>query len=226
VRVVGAWSLDGDALVGDVPVEAALVVASGPDRPLRVARKAGPVHTGSIDLTVPRSPAVVSVEFVAREASLAARARYGLPLTGEAGSRPALSDLLLIEPTEPLPTSLEAAVQRARGTTRVASGSRLGVFWEIYPPGGGPYDFRLSVRLRDDRGGFWSGLGAALGLSDRGPGAVALEWVEPVPAQAAIHPRALVLQLPDLPAGAYMLELELVLPDSRRARTERPIVVE
>jgi phage tail protein X len=55
---------------------------------------------------------------------------------------------------------------------------------------------------------------------------VALEWTESIPAQTTVLPRALLLQLPDLPAGTYVLELEMVLADSRRARVERPIVVE
>ena len=175
---------------------------------------------------MPWRPAVVSIEALARQARLAGRARYGLPLAGPAGRRPALSDLLLMDPAAALPGSLEEAVSRARGTTRTKSGAPLGVFWEFYPPGGGPYDVRLSMRLKDDRGGFWKGLGAALGLTGRKPGAVALEWTESIPAQTTVLPRALLLQLPDLPAGTYVLELEMVLADSRRARVERPIVVE
>jgi hypothetical protein len=186
----------------------------------KVAR--GPL--GSLAVTVPWAPAVVSVEALAVDAGLAGRARYGLPIAGAAEARPALSDLLLIDPAEPLPSSLDEAVPR--GTTRVDPGATLGVFWELYPPGGGPYQVRWSMRLRDDGGGFWKGLGAALGLGERRAGTVALEWVEPVPLGADLHSRSLVLQLPDLPAGAYALELEAVLPDSRRARVERRIVVE
>ncbi|MGH7558722.1 MAG: hypothetical protein ACREMD_13270, partial [Gemmatimonadota bacterium] len=162
----------------------------------------------------------------AAEAGLAGRARYGLPLAGPAERRPALSDLLLIDSVAPLPRSLEEAAPRARGTARVDPGGSVGVFWELYPPGGGPYEARLSIRLRDERGGFWKGLGAALGLTERQGGSVALEWIEPISAGAAVQPRALVLALPDLPAGSYALELEVVLPDSRRARVERRIVVE
>jgi hypothetical protein len=102
----------------------------------------------------------------------------------------------------------------------------MGVFWELYPPGGGPYQVRWSLRLRDDRGGFWKGLGAALGLASRAGGSTALEWVEPVPGGLDYAPRTLVLTLPELPPGDYALELEAVFPDSRRARVERPIVVE
>ena len=105
-------------------------------------------------------------------------------------------------------------------------GGSVGVYWELYPPGGGPYDLRWSLRLRDDRGGFWRGLGAALGLGGEAGGSTALEWMEPVPGGTAPAPRTLVLTLPDLPPGDYTLELEAVFPDSRRARVERPIVIE
>ncbi len=236
--VVAGWSLPADSLGGSsrgspadpsargAPVEAALVVSAGPEAPFRLARLREWGVSGTLVLTAPWSPAVVSVEALAMEAGLAGRARFGLPLAGPAGRRPAVSDILLIDPAEPLPRSLEEAVPRARGTTRVDPGGPVGVFWELYPPGGGPYEARFSMRLRDERGGFWRGLGGVLGLTDRRGGSVALEWVEPVPGGATVQPRALVLALPDLPAGAYALELEVVLPDSRRARVERPIVVE
>ncbi|HET9582384.1 MAG TPA: hypothetical protein VFP76_06170 [Gemmatimonadota bacterium] len=226
-RVVAAWSLPADSLTGpDHPVRTALAVAAGPDGPVRLARKVVREAAGFLAASAPWAPAVVSVEAWSPEADLAARARYGLPIEGAVGARPALSDLLLIDPTEPLPVSLEVAQPRARGTTRVGSGSTLGVYWELYPPGGGRYAVRWSLRLRDNRGGFWRGLGAALGLADAAGGATAIEWVEDLPADAAVAARALALTLPELPSGAYVLELEAVLPDSRRARAERRIVVE
>ncbi|HKY61255.1 MAG TPA: hypothetical protein VJP59_09610, partial [Gemmatimonadota bacterium] len=225
-RIVAGWSVPADSLPPDARVEAALVIASDPESPFGVARKESRGRSGTLAATASWEPAVVSLEVLAVEVGLAGRARYGLPLAGPAGKRPALSDILLIDADGPLPGSLEEAAPRARGNARVAPGESVGVFWELYPPGGGPYEVRLSMRLRDERGGFWNGLGAVLGLADRGTGSVGLEWVEPVPAGAAAHARSVVLQLPDLPAGAYALELEAVLPDSRRARAERPIVVE
>jgi tetratricopeptide (TPR) repeat protein len=232
-RVVAGWSLPADSLAGspeapsnDAPVEAAVAVSANPaDLPV-LAWMEGRRSSGTLAVTVPWAPAVVSVEALSLEAGLAARARYGLPITGPSGARPALSDLLLIDPAAPLPRSLEEAVPRARGTTRLDPGASMGVFWELYPPGGGPYQVRWSLRLRDDRGGFWKGLGAALGLASRAGGSTALEWVEPVPGGLDYAPRTLVLTLPELPPGDYALELEAVFPDSRRARVERPIVVE
>ncbi|HET6341323.1 MAG TPA: hypothetical protein VFG78_03980 [Gemmatimonadota bacterium] len=233
-RVVAGWSLPADSLTGspessaaeDAPVQAALAVASGPEEDPVLVRTEARAASGALALTVPWAPAVVSVEALAGQAGLAGRARYGLPFAGPAGRRPALSDLLLIDAAGSLPGSLEEAIPRTRGNTTVIPGASVGVFWELYPPGGGPYEVRLSIRLRDERGGFWNGLGAAFGLTHRRPGSVTLEWVEPVPAGTAPHARSIVLQLPDLPAGAYALELEAVLPDSRRAGAERRIVVE
>jgi len=237
-RIVAGWSLPADSLdrwtrssaaepsVSEVPVQTAVAISTGPHDPALIVRKVVRGPSGSLAVTVPWGPAVVSVEALALEAGLAGRARYGLPMAGPASARPALSDLLVIDPAEPLPRSLDEAVPRALGRTRVEPEASIGVFWELYPPGGGPYQVRWSMRLRDDRGGFWNGLGAVLGLGERRAGTVALEWVEPIPAGADVHPRALVLQLPNLPAGAYALELEAVLPDSRRARVERRVVVE
>jgi hypothetical protein len=203
-----------------------MAIAAGPDDSPVLVRDVARGPSGSLAVTVPWAPAVVSVEALAVEAGLAGRARYGLPIAGAARARPALSDLLLVDPTEPFPRSLEEAIPRARGTTRVDPEAPIGVYWELYPPGGGPYEVRWSLRLRDDRGGFWRGLGAALGLAGPVGGSTALEWIEAVPTGLAIAPRALALTLPNLPAGTYALELKAVLPDSRRARVERRIVVE
>ncbi|HEY7600970.1 MAG TPA: hypothetical protein VIB60_00555 [Methylomirabilota bacterium] len=237
-RVVAGWSVPADSLVGrlgippappsvgDGAVRAALAVSREPADVPVLARKEARGSSGTLAVTVPWAPAVVSVEMLALEAGLAARARYGLPISGPSGERPALSDLLLIDLAAALPRSLEEAVPWVRGTTRLDPGASIGVFWELYPPGGGPYEVRWSMRLRDDRGGFWRGLGAALGLAGRAGGSTALEWMEPVPAGPSPVPRTLVLSLPDLPAGTYALELEAVFPDSRRAWVERQIVVE
>jgi hypothetical protein len=225
--LVAGWSLPVESLPAGAVVDATLVVAAGPDGPAWTVRSAVAETSGALVVTAPWTPAVASVEALAGKAGLAARARYGVPLPSPAGLRPALSDLLLLDPAEPGgPDSLAEAIPRTRGSAVVRARGAVGLFWELYPPGGGPYEARFSLRLRDERGGFWRGLGAALGLADPVGRSTALEWVEPIPAGPAVVPRYLVLTLPDLPAGAYALELEVALSDSRRARAERTIIVE
>lgn len=241
--VVAGYDLSRDTLPAGAEVEAALIVGTDPDRAPGVARARTALPTGAISLETAWSPAVVSVEArVSQEgvsAGIAGRARYGLPL-GEPIGRPAAwaaSDLLLLDRPDPLPGSLAAAIPRARGSTRVSSGEQVGLYWEVYPPDGrvteevtrlpaegSPRRAVFSLRLRDERGGFWRGLGEALGLVDRRGGEVALEWIETVP-PGTVYPRALAVTLPDLPPGAYALDLEVRFDGSRPARASRSILV-
>jgi len=153
-RVVAGWEMDRDSTPEGIVIEAALVVAPGPDDEPAVDRRRVSAATGALDVVVPWRPAVVSVEAVAREASRAGRARYGLPVSGPPGARPAVSDLLLLRVgDENLPPTLDAAVEHVRGSPVVEPGETVGLFWEVYPPGGGTREATVSVGLMDERGG-------------------------------------------------------------------------
>ncbi|MDX1623811.1 MAG: hypothetical protein R3199_07500 [Gemmatimonadota bacterium] len=204
--VVAGFALEPDSVAADAPVEAALVVAAGPDAPPEIARsmEAGPA--AAIADTVPWAPAVVSVEALARREGLAGRARYGLPIRTGSERAAAVSDLLLLDRAEPLPGSLDEAAPRARPTTRVGSGEAVGVYFEIDPPAGAERA-EITLAVRDERGGFWHGLGSALGLVEQAGGGAGLSWVETVAADAGPIPRTLAVELPRLPEGRYALEL-------------------
>jgi hypothetical protein len=233
-RVVAAWELDAEIEWGAERVspppdpqgappagpepEAALLVARDPDAPAAAARAR--CRSCALVVDVPWESAVVSAE--ARAGRLAGRARRGLPLREL--ERPPVSGVLLLERPEPLPASLDSAVPFARRSYRVRSGERIGVFFELYPPEGSR-SAEISITLRDERGGFWRGLAAGLGLSGRRHGEVAISWIEEFPAGTAVLPRALALDLPPLPAGAYALELAVTLPDATPSVATLPLEV-
>lgn len=219
--VVAGWTLEPDSLPADATVEGAVVVSEGPGRPHRAGRVVGVGPAGSAAVAVARRPAVVGVEALAASAEVAGRARYGLPLP--ARSRPAVSDLLLIEPGPP-PAALEEAIPRARGSEAVGPGETVGLFFEIYPPPRGPREARIAVGLRDERGGFLRALGRALGGGTERR-TVALEWEEPLPAGAATVPRAVTIELPDLPAGDQAIVVEVRFAGRTPVRAERTIRV-
>jgi len=206
-------------------VEAALVVDPGPDGAShagrRIATRRGGAR-GALTVEVPWASAVVSVEARAAERRLAARDRRGLEVPVE---RRAVSDLLLLAGTDPLPTSLDEASARARGSDRVRPGEELGVYFEIYPPAGAGGPARITLGLRDDRGGFWRGLGAALGIGAGRAGGVHLAWSEEIAPGTTAHPRALVVSLPALGPGEYALTLEVELAGGTTFRTERRLRV-
>ncbi|HUP19357.1 MAG TPA: hypothetical protein VM778_05315, partial [Gemmatimonadota bacterium] len=161
-------------------------------------------------------------EVRAAAARLAARARHGLSLPS--AGRPAVSDLLLLAPGAPLPEGLEGAAAGARGHARVAPGERLGIYWEAYPPPS-PGEVRWSLALRDERGGFWRGLGGALGLARRAGGEVGLEWSEAAPSGGTL-PRAVDLALPaGLPEGDYALVLTARFAGHSAVTAERAVRV-
>lgn len=205
--VVAAYDLDG--------ADAALVVATGPDDDPEIERATE--DRRALRVEVPWRPAVVSLE--ARAGRRAARARYGLRLP----SKPAaVSDLLLLSPGAALPSDLDEAVSRARRTARVRPREEVGVFFELYPPPGADAA-RLSVSVRDDRRGLGRRIAALFGGG--GERGAALSWSEPLPPWTAVLPRAVVVSLPDLPAGRHTLLLEVELTGGLRATVERAIEV-
>lgn len=223
--VVVAFALDPLSVPGAAEVEAALVIATDPDTEPRIARRREEGATGVVVDTVPWAAAVVSVEALAREERIAGRARYGLPIDGSPDRRPAVSDLLLLAGRGAPPDSLAAALSRVRPTTRVRPGVPLVLYFEIYPPPGAR-SARISLALRDRRGGFWRGLGAALGVVDADRDAVATAWSESLPGDPAVHPRSLTVELPELPPGSYSIELAAEFGEDGAAVRRRSITVQ
>jgi hypothetical protein len=223
--VVASWQATDSIPEGD-PVEAALVIASGPTEPPHTAHNRTRESRGVLELQVPWTPSIVSVEALAPETGRAARARYGLPISGAGTRRPVVSDLLLLDSPGDLPGSLEQAVPRARSSTDVWSNERLGIYWELYPGTGRPHEVSIAVALKDERRGFWRKLGSTLNLAGDHSDSVALEWTESIPVGTFVYPRALEVSLPELPPGEYTLELTVRFADSSRAVANRTIIVE
>ncbi len=223
--VVAGWEVSDSIRAGD-PVEASLVVTSEPTELPHATQYQTTEPRGVLELQVPWAPSIVSVEALAPEAARAARARYGLPISGAPTRRPVVSDLLLLESPGELPASLEEAVPRARGSTHVRSGERLGVYWELYPGTGRPHEVAIAVALKDERRGFWRKLGSTLNLAADHTDSVALEWNESIPVGTFVYPRSLEVSLPELSAGEYTLELTVRFADSSRVVANRAIIVE
>ena len=220
--VVAGWALPADALAPAASAEGALLVSAGPDVPFRVARAGGTAAGGALQVRVPWGRAVVGVEVMAD--GIAGRWRSGLELPASRPGPPAVSDLLLLDHDGTLPASLGEAVPRARATPTVLPGERLGVFWEAYPgleEAVGPVTIALALHSLET--GLGARLARALRLADAPPGAE-LRWRESLP-PAAVAPRAVILQLPDLPPGRYVLELELTWPEGRRGVARREVSV-
>jgi hypothetical protein len=208
ILVVG-WEFPRDALPDSLDEprgRAALFASEGPDRPFAEAHGSGGPAGGALSIDVGWPRVVVGVE--ARLAGIAARWRAGVELPIGSADLPAVSDLLLLRSPDELPATLEAAIPLTRGSTDAASGERVGIFWEAYPPrqDAGPVTVTVSVRGREAEPG-------------------ALRWRETLPPDAQVVPRAVALEIPALSPGRYVIEVEMIWPGTAPRRARRGITI-
>jgi hypothetical protein len=223
--VVAALRLQPDSLDHRPPADAALVV--WPDfgaEPWLARGQVTGERPAVLALTVPAEPAVLSVEALAREERRAARARFGRPLRPLPAHGLAVSDLLLLEESDSLPDILDDALPLLRASTTARSGERLGLFWEIYGLAAGDLPVHVAVQLLDDNAGWLRRTAIRAGLT-RQQTPLTVRWQEAPQRPDAVHPRSLVVELPELSPGRYTLQLTLTPRGRDALGTERTITV-
>jgi hypothetical protein len=223
--VVAAYDLSADTLFAARAVTTALALGAD-ERTLATARdSAAAAGPRALTATALCQPLVFSLEAVAARERHVTRARYGLALA-PVGEHAAISDLLLFDPPDSLPTTLDAVVAHAHGSTRVSSDHRIGVFWELYgtDPASGAVAVSLTV---SPQGTSWLRRAVeSVGLATRRRG-VRMEWQE-MPEGAPLAPRALALDLSGLSPGRYVIEVAVAstsgdeLTAQKEIRIERP----
>ena len=119
-----------------------------------------------------------------------------------------ISDLLLFDDAWKLPTSLDEAIPRARGSLRVDRSKPVGVYWEMYgvSPDGETLAYRLTVTR--ERTPWYRRAAEKLGVVER-RAPVRMQWDEPSARPGAAHARALAVDFSTLPEGRYRVELTL-----------------
>ncbi len=211
---------------GEVRVEGALAVTPDPDASPIVVRADGTGPQGVLALIAPGPPGLVSVEAVVRGDTVRAyRARQVLPVPP--ATPLAVSDplLLRVSDEDSLPGSLEDAFSASRGTTRLSSGERVGLFWEMYGLDAQPAGATVSLTVTRSGAGLLRRAAEWAGLAGRYRPSVSLTWVEP-PATRRVHPRSLVITLPETGPGTYVLEIAALLEDGSTATTRRELSIE
>lgn len=183
--------------------------------------------TGIIDaLTVETAaePSVLSLEVLVPSERRIARMRYGLELAPLEPGLIAVSDLLLIHPDAPLPDSLQAAVEVAKGSSRVAAGQQVGLYFEVYgvDPVRTP-ELTMSLRVLEPRTGWLRRLAERAGLL-RESAPVQLRWREGV-GEGEYLPRSIAVQIPEISPGEYTLELMIEAPGREPLTVRREITV-
>ncbi len=178
---------------------------------------------GALGLTTLRRPALVSIEALSRDDSLACRARYWLDITERLPDGFAVSDLLLLTPGPRLPLSLDEAIPRARGSARYEPGEAIELFWEVY---NAPADtaHEVTVAVSKVGKGFlrkaveWMGVASA-----RQP--ERFRWEGAPGALQEGAGQSLGIRLADEDEGRYLLRLEIRMASGSLAVREREIEV-
>jgi len=228
--VMVAWSVAKDeqlaAAVDAREVSAALVLTRGEEQDAVVVRSASPGRTGRLMARSAWGSMLLSVEVAAAKERTLARARYGVRRSDTPQSRIQLSDIVLYEPYDGMPTSAEDVLPHMRTSERIPVGSRVGIFWEAYntSPTGEGLEVNITVAPENTSGGWLSrGLRALRRVREAQPVSVGLRDVSA--RGTAVTARAVEVDLSTLTPGRYLLQLELNAGAGNEVRVERTITV-
>ena len=189
-------------------IDAALAIApaASPDSAI-VSRDSVALRRGVLVATAEWRPAIISVETRDSAERRVARARAAFRPPSSSG-RVTISDLLLFDDPANLPTSLDEATARARGSLKVVRSEPVGVYWEMYgvSPAGETLAYRLTVTRESTP--WYRRAAEKLGVVER-RAPVRMQWDEPSARPGAAHARALAVDFSTLPEGRYRVELTL-----------------
>ncbi len=227
--VVSAYDLHSDSLSPGRAVRAALALAPNERGPVILVEKR---DAATADALVARTEALdllVSIEALSPGDQLAGRSRYWLTRPEWTKGSPAVSDLLVlsgneVRQTEPI-DSLAAAIPRTRGSLRVLSGDRVGLYWEVVGLEG-PQLISTTLTLVKTSSSWLRKAVEFAKLAGRRDPLLSIAWEEATPADRAIFGRSLDVRLPDLSDGTYALRLDIELRSGAEITVVREIVVE
>jgi hypothetical protein len=221
--VVAAFALNPDSIPAGSTTDAALVLATDHRTEPLIARETVTGTRGVVSLAAEPGDRVISLETQTLQAKRAGRARYGLRLPAPAGGL-AVSDVMLLQSHDPLPSTLDEAIPQARGSTRVRAGESLGLFWEVYGLPERPDTVGISVSVHRGSKGWGRRLAEQLGLVGEAT-PIRVQWNEETGGETTLA-RTLVLAIRDLSPGEYTLELSVAPREGEPATTRRRLLVE
>jgi hypothetical protein len=172
---------------------------------------------------------LVSVEAISRSDSVAARSRYWLDiperLSGGAESDLSISDVMLVDTDDEVPSHLELAARLARPSSVVTAGDEIGLYWEVY--GLDPYSNSVQFSLSVNKIGksFLRRAAEWVGLVGSGEEVIEMRWTEPVLDVATLK-RGIMLRLTEEMSGTYMIRLTAMSATGERVMANRMIEVE
>jgi hypothetical protein len=229
--VVVRWSVGHDsALVAAAAVpnalHAALVLTKGDERDATIVRAEHAGDRGTLQAMATWGSMLLSAEVSAPSYRTLARARYGVRGSDQPGSRVQISDLILFDPYEGMPNTLDDVVPHMRTSQRIVAGSRVGIYWEAYNtnPAGEEIAVSITVAPEDAGGGLLRrGLVALRLVREAKPVTVGMRDLSA--RGVAYTPRSVVVDLATLKPGRYLLQLELDAGGGNVVRAERAVTV-
>ncbi len=204
--------------------DAALVLARDETTAPVVVRRHGSGPAGVLVATAAWRPRLVSVEVTVPAHRRIARARRGVLPWPDRGPGASISDLLLFDPPDPLPAGRAEVLPLMRGSSRVRSDSRLGLFWEIYGLAPQGETMTTTVTVAPVGEGWLRRLTAGVGLAGRRT-PLRLEWQEELLPHDGAAERVLALELAHLSPGRYRLTVAIATAGEEPAVATREIEV-
>jgi hypothetical protein len=220
--VVATYDLTHDSLFRRVTLEAALVLARGEGTSPHVERRAGAGSAGVLVAAAPWRPAALSLELLAAPERRAARARVGTRADSSTEGGIIVSDLLLFDPPDSLPSELDAVVPHARSPAALPRGSRIGLYWEAYGLAAAGEPLSTVVSVARERIGWLGRAAESVGLVSRSR-PVRIAWTEQGNPRGGIAARALVVDLAPLGPGRYRIEVAVTAAGRSTASAARAI---
>jgi hypothetical protein len=214
--VVAAWSTDDDSLRAPAAV---LGVVSSDGRIRSLAGDSVPV--GRMQLMVAGEVRLAGIELADSSSGTFARTRTLFAPRHDSTSR-VLSDLLIYRPVRPEVPALDEALALAIPGDTAALAQPIGLYWEAYGADsvGMPVETAIVVE-RIDHDLFRSAR-QRLGLADK-DSPIQIRWSEARPSRNGVGPRALSLDLSNVPAGRYRITVAVTPPTGSGAVTFRDV---
>jgi hypothetical protein len=216
-----SWEPPLDGLSSDTLAGLFLLADTGNWAPLASFGTGG---EGLLQLSAPPGGYLLSLEQWSPSGRWGARVRHGVEGAAIPPDVPHLSDLLLLEAGERLPTSLPEAIPRLRSSTRVHGEGGLTVAWEVYGLNRVAEPLTFNLSLTRDETSFVRRALRRIGLARGGP-VLTLTWSEDGSPQIAPLFRAVDLDFPSLEPGRYVLRLVMEIPYRESVASDRRIEV-
>lgn len=204
--------------------DAALVLARDETTAPVVVRRHGAGPAGVLVATAGWEPRLVSVEVTVPAHRRIARARRGVLPWPDRGREASISDLLLFDPPDPLPAGRAEVLPHMRGSTRVRSDSRVGLFWEVYGLAPRGETVTTTVTVAPVGEGWLRRVTAGVGLATRRT-ALRLEWQQVFLPHDGVAERVLAVELAHLAPGRYRLTVAIATAGQEPAVAAREIEV-